>query len=166
MRPATALFVALLAAGAAAQDRADHRGALGLTLAGGAELGTALGGGLASTGLRAPLELGVSYGFSERTELHLAGRFSPPWPRADWSVLAGLRNYRGERWKTFFDLDLVGHLAPIWTLGLRLGLGVQFEVLPVLGVFAVAGVQGGGGAGLRLAGELLLGVQVRSYLFY
>jgi hypothetical protein len=41
---------------------------------------------------------------------------------------------------------------------------VQFEVLPVLGVFAVAGVQGGGGAGLRLSFELLLGVQFRTYV--
>jgi hypothetical protein len=39
-------------------------------------------------------------------------------------------------------------------------------VLPVLGVYVELALQGGGGAGLRLSGELLLGFQLRSYLFF
>lgn len=154
------------APGVLAEDSWGHRGALGLTVSGGGELVTGIvPGAQGDNGPRAPLELGGTLSVAERTELRLAARCAPPGPRPGWSVYAGLRNARGERFKTFFDLDLAAHLAPLWTLGLRLGLGVQYEVLPVMGVFAVAGLQGGGGAGLRLSFELLLGVQLRTYLF-
>jgi hypothetical protein len=159
-------FTLLLLAGAApAQERTDHLGALGLTVAGGVELGSAVGAGKSSEGVRAPVEVGVSLGVTDKTEVRLAGRLALPWPDPDWSIYAGVRNSRGEQWKTFFDLDLAAHVAPIWTLGLRVGFGVQYEVLPVLGVYAELALQGGGGAGLRLSGELLLGFQLRSYLF-
>ena len=151
-----------------AQESWGHRGSLGATVAGGGEYITAIStsqGGLNENGFRAPIELAGTLSITEHTELRLAGRVAPPGPRVGWSVYAGIRNSRGERFKTFFDLDLAAHIAPIWTLGLRLGLGVQYELLPVLGAFAVAGVQGGGGAGLRLSFELLVGLQFRTYLF-
>jgi hypothetical protein len=148
------------------QARTDHYGALGFTVAGGVDVSSAIGGGQTAGGVRAPVEVGVTLGVTEKTEVRLAGRLGLPWPFPDWSVTAGIRNSRGEQWKTFFDLDFAAHLSPIWTLGLRVGFGVQYDVLPVLGVFAVLAFQGGGGAGLRLAGELLLGFQLRSYLFF
>ena len=163
---ALGLSALLLAGAALAQDRTDHLGALGVTVAGGGEFGTEVGGEAAYTGFRAPLELGLSLGVTDRTEVRLAGRLALPWAARDWTITAGIRNSRGERWKTFFDLDLAAHVAPLWTLGLRFGFGVQYELLPVLGVYLVAAVQGGGGAGLRLAGELMLGFQLRSYLFF
>ncbi len=155
-----------LAAAAPAQERTDHLGALGVTVAGGLEGGTEVGGSSPFTGVRAPLELGLTLGVTEKTEVRLAGRLSVPWELRDWAITAGIRNSRGERWKTFFDLDLAVHVAPLWTIGLRAGFGVQYELTPILGVFAVAAVQGGGGAGLRLEGELLVGFQARSYLFF
>jgi len=162
-----ALTLTLLLGGVAlAEDRTDHLGALGVTVAGGAEFGSTIGGQVPYLGFRAPLELGATLGVTDRTEVRVAGRLAPPWPQPDWSLTAGIRNSRGALWKTFFDLDLAVHLAPLWTVGLRFGFGVQYELSPVLGVFLVAAVQGGGGAGLRLAGELLLGFQLRSYLFF
>lgn len=166
---ATLGALAIIALGAgpsfAQEPSWGHRGALGLTVAGGGEFVTALGSGTSDRGFRAPLELGGTLSLTEHTELRIAGRVAPPGPHPGWSVYAGIRNSRGERLKTFFDLDLAAHLAPLWSLGLRLGLGVQYELLPVLGAFAVAGVQGGGGGGLRLSFELLIGLQFRTYLF-
>jgi hypothetical protein len=162
-----AALVALTAAGlASAQEEPDwsHRGALGLLVSGGGEYVTSAGNAVSFTGFLAPLELGGTFSITEHTELRAAARLSVPGPLLGSSFYFGIRNSRGERFKTFFDLDLAVHATPIFTAGLRLGLGVQYEVLPVLGIFAVAGVQGGGGAGLRLSFELLLGVQFRTYV--
>lgn len=159
-----ALALALAAANSALGQEFTHRGALGLTVAGGAEYLMTAGTGVALNGFLSPLELGATWSLTDHTELLAAGRLSVPGPKYGGSLYAGIRNSRGERVKTFFDLALAVHVAPLWTAGLRLGLGVQVELLPVLGAFAVAGVQGGGGAGLRLSFELLIGLQFRSYL--
>ncbi len=143
----------------------EHRGSLGLTVAAGGEYAFSAATGLTDNGFRVPIELGGTLSVSDHTELRLAGRLSPPGPRFDSSVLAGIRNSRGERWKTFFDAELAVHFTPLWTVGLRLGFGVQYELAPVVGLFAVAGVQGGGGQGLRLGFELLIGMQFRTYIF-
>lgn len=161
------LVIGLIAAVSVASEPVwGHRGALGLTVGGGGEFVTAIvPGGQGDHGLRAPIELGGTLSVTDHTEVMLSGRVAAPGPRPEWAAFAGIRNSRGERLKTFFDLLLGAFIHPIWTLGFRLGLGVQYEVLPVMGVFAVAGVQGGFGAGLRLSFELLLGLQFRTYLF-
>lgn len=156
--------VALSATPSALAQEFTHRGALGLTVAGGGEYLTSAGTGVALNGFIAPLELGATWSLTEATELRAAGRLSVPGPKYGSSFYAGIRNSRGERVKTFFDLELAVHVTPFWTAGLRLGLGVQVELLPVLGTYVVAGLQGGGGAGLRLSFELLVGVQFRTYV--
>jgi hypothetical protein len=159
-----AVLVAVL--GRADEPVWGHRGALGLTVSAGGEFLTVIAPtGQGDNGLRAPLELGGTLSLTDHTELLLAGRVAPPGPRPEWAAFAGIRNSRGDRVKTFFDLLLAATLSPVWTLGFRLGLGVQYELLPVMGAYAVAGVQGGFGAGLRLSFELLLGLQFRTYLF-
>lgn len=161
MRALAALV--LVAGGAFAQDY-THRGALGLTVSSGGEYVTSAATQVALNGFLAPIEVGGTWALNEHNELRLAGRFSVPGPILYGSVYAGLRNSRGERFKTFFDLDLAVHVSPFVTAGVRLGLGAQFEILPVMGVYAALGLQGGGGAGLRLSFELTAGLQFRTYI--
>jgi hypothetical protein len=160
------LWLALAASAARADEpleRLDHRGALGLTVSAGGEYAFSAATNVTDNGARAPIELGGTFSLTEHTELRAAARIAPP-VKVAWSAYAGIRNSRGERWKTFFDLELAVHFTPLWAVGLRLGFGVQYELSPVVGIFAVAGVQGAGGQGLRLGFELLLGVQFRTYV--
>lgn len=158
--------LALLAAPALASDRYDHRGALGLTVAAGGEIVAAAGNQVfGDNGVRVPLELGGTASITDHTELRAAGRVSLLGLRVGSSAYLGLRNtYGWEKLKTFFDLDFAAHFTPIWTLGARVGLGVQYDFLPVMGAYAQLGGQLGGGGGLRLSFELLVGVQLRTYL--
>jgi hypothetical protein len=66
--------------------------------------------------------------------------------------------------KTFFDLNAVVHLAPALTLGPRIGFGVQYELSPLFGVYAGLAAQIGFGQAIRFDGELIGGIQLRSYL--
>lgn len=157
-----------LASLARAGDRYDHRGSLGLTVAAGGEFVSFIGprGGSESAG-RVPLELGGTWSITDRTELRLAGRVSvsPIGRPLAGAIFAGIRNVRGlEQWKTFFDLDLAVHVAPALIVGARAAFGVQYDFLPVMGVYAQVGGQLGGGAGLRLSFEGLVGLQFRTYV--
>lgn len=173
MRRAVLLLLFALATPARAEERFDHRGALGLTVASGAEFVSFIGpqGGSESSG-RVPLELGGTWSITDRTELRLAGRLSPLVAGRTvtsgglaGTVLAGLRNVRGlDQWKTFFDLDLAVHVAPALIIGARAAFGVQYDFLPVMGVYAQIGGQLGGGAGLRLSFEGVVGLQFRTYV--
>jgi hypothetical protein len=130
----------LLLASAASAQNFEHRGSLGLTIAGGGEYATAVANALTDNGFRGPIELGGTLSVTEHTELRLAGRLGLPTitgSKLDYSAYAGIRNSRGERFKTFFDLELAAHFAPLWTIGVRVGFGVQYEFLPVFGAFAV-----------------------------
>jgi hypothetical protein len=49
-------------------------------------------------------------------------------------------------------------------VGPRLGFGLQLELSPIAGVFVSTGLQLQGGAALRFAAELMLGLQLRTYL--
>ena len=67
-----------------------------------------------------------------------------------------MRSFYGDRFKTFFDLDLNVHALPIVTIGPRVAFGVQYELLNVIGAFACAGVQFGvGPAGARIGFEVM-----------
>ncbi|MFZ5445742.1 MAG: hypothetical protein ACOZQL_37460 [Myxococcota bacterium] len=163
-------FAACLALVASAAWANDHRGSLGLTLSTGGEFVTAIAvAGAGDRGGRIPIELGATLALFDRTELRVAGRLEPGLPPLTilgGSLYAGIRNSFGfERWKTFFDLDFAAHLAPQLSLGGRVAVGLQYDVLPIMGVYATIGGQLGGFAGLRLSFEGMVGVQFRTYLF-
>jgi len=153
------------------QQRYDHRGSLGLTIAAGGEALTAVSSKAtgAESGFRIPLEIGGTFSLTDHTELRLAGRLAPgltPISTLAGSVYAGARNsFSFEQLKTFFDLELAVHVAPYFAIGARAAFGVQYDFLPIMGVYAQLGGQLGGATSLRLSGEVMVGVQFRTYLF-
>jgi hypothetical protein len=82
----------------------------------------------------------------------------------DTLIYSGYRGYFGDRWKTFVEFDLALSLTPFLTAGPRVGVGVQYEVGSLFGVYAQLGGNLGFGEVLQFRTELLLGVQLRSYL--
>ncbi len=141
----------------------DHRGSLGVT--------AAVGGLLRSTtlmeqGVRFLADVGLTAGvIGEATELVLLGRLTAG-ASLGGAIMGGLRPYFGAaRWKTFADLMVAVHVAPLVTVGPRIGVGVQYDFGPLAGVYAALAGQLGFGATLMLQGELLIGVQLRSYVF-
>lgn len=164
------LAVTLLGAGVClAIEENDHRGSLGLTIAAGGEISTAVSTTSAERGVRIPLELGGTLAISSHNELRVAARLSPgipPLTTLGLSFYAGLRNTYGlGLWKTFFDVELAGHVTPFLAFGVRGGFGVQFDFLPIMGAYAQLGAQIGGATSLRLSFEVLVGVQFRTYVF-
>ncbi len=82
-----------------------------------------------------------------------------------WAVSAGYRGYFGqERFKTFYDLDGRFDVSPVFTVGPRLGLGLQYEATQTVGVFATLATRIGVGNGVVFNGEIFVGVQLRTYL--
>lgn len=160
---------ALLSAGVClAVEENDHRGSLGLTVAAGGEISRAISFTAAENGYRIPLELGGTLSFSAHNELRVAGRVAPGISPQTVAVsfYVGLRNTYGlGLWKTFFDFDVAAHVTPFLAFGLRGGFGVQYDFLPIMGVYAQIGAQLGGATSLRLSGEVLIGVQFRTYVF-
>lgn len=166
MGRALQLFVALLAASAGAQARLDHERAVGLLLDAGGGASSAIAPGSADVGPRALVDVGLTWGATERLELLLGGRLSLGGSAPDGAVLAGVRlSYSLERWKTFVDGAVITHVRPLTTVGARAGFGVMYEVSSVFGVYALIGGEAGGGQGLRLGFDAALGVQLRSWLF-
>ncbi len=182
------ILVALLAVPAHADERYDHRGAIGLlvglsgeykaaaTLSGGGDEGWRLGPELGATfavggdgnelkaALRA-LFLGIKNGCSDN------GSCAP----LDLALFLGYRGYFDlGQWKTFFDIDAAQHLVPrfdgssaktqLYTIGPRVAIGVQLDFLPTAGSFLMLEAQIGFGDGLRYGAALVLGFQLRSYL--
>ncbi|MBL8918736.1 MAG: hypothetical protein JNJ54_07765 [Myxococcaceae bacterium] len=159
------LALTVLAGPAVAQERWDHQGALSLLAGFGVEGRASIGVGQSDRGVRLFPELGGTFPLSARWHLKGAGRLSFLGPVVGLSFLAGVRSLYGERFKTFFDLDLNVHALPIVTIGPRVAFGVQYELFSVLGAFAAAGVQFGvGPAGGRIGFEVMIGLQARTYL--
>lgn len=160
-----AALLVLLASSAFAQERWDHQGSLGLTIAAGYENRTSITIGNADTGHRLIPEIGGTLALTRSWSAKLAGRVAFFGPQLGLSFLGGLRSTFGDRFKTFFDLDLAVHAVPIFTIGPRVAFGVQYELSEVIGVFAVAGVQlGVAPRGIRFGAEVLIGLQFRTYL--
>jgi hypothetical protein len=160
------LVVGLVSCSASAQQRWDHRGSLGLTTAFGVDGRSAIGVAQSDNGVRLFPELGATLSVSDRWNVMLAGRLSLLGPTLGLSFIGGVRSTYGQRFKTFFDLNLAVHAVPIFTIGPRFAFGVQYELLDVIGAFASAGVQFGvGPAGARFAAEVVVGLQFRTYLF-
>lgn len=141
----------------------EHRGSLGVLAAVGPLLRSTT---VKEQGFRAALDVALTAGvIGESTELVLAGRLTGG---ASWggALMGGLRpNFGRERWKTFADVMIAVHVAPMITVGPRAGVGVQYDFASIAGVqISVAG-QLGFGATLLLQGELLIGLQLRSYVF-
>ncbi len=148
----------------------NHLGSIGLTAAAGAEYVTGISATARSDrGGRIPLEIGATVGITDRLELRAAGRVSPglvPSSELAFSWYGGIRNSVGvDQLKTFFDLDLALHATPFLTGGARVAFGVQYDVSPIAGLYALAGAQLGLGAALRLSFEVMVGVQFRTYVF-
>lgn len=170
MRGVIIAGLALASGLALGQDRFDHHGSLGLTVAAGGEYVAAIGlSAPGEQGFRVPLEVGGTLSVSNHNELRLAGRLAPglaPITALAGSLYAGIRNSIGyEQWKTFFDLELAVHLTPHLAIGARAAFGVQYDLLPIMGLYAQLGGQLGGATSLRLSFELMAGVQFRTYLF-
>jgi hypothetical protein len=147
----------------------DHRGSLGLTIASGPEISTAVSSMNAERGVRIPIELGGTLSFNSHNEIRVAARLAPgipPLTTLGLSFYGGLRNTYGlGLWKTFFDIELAAHVMPFLAFGVRGGFGVQYDFLPIMGAYAQVGAQIGGATSLRLSFEVLVGVQFRTYLF-
>ncbi|MHB8873380.1 MAG: hypothetical protein ACYC8T_06805 [Myxococcaceae bacterium] len=162
--PATLFAAALLAGTALADERYDHRGAVGLLLGATGEFMSTANPGVVQ-GLRLGADLGGTWavGYSGN-ELMLLGRAAFGGPRVEGSVTFGYRGYFGQdRVKTFVDLGAAVHF-PLVAVGPRVGFGVQYELSPIVGVYAGLAAQVGLGQALRFDGELCLGLQLRSYL--
>ena len=155
---------------ASAAHAQSHRGSLGLNLSGGFEALTGIAfNGISDRGFRAPVEVGGTLGLFDHAELTLSGRLAFPAALVSGlglSFYGGVRNSFGfEQWKTFFNIELAVHALPFFTAGARVGFGVHYDVLPILGVYAVLSGQLGGGVALRISADLSLGVQFRTYIF-
>lgn len=174
MKPFVTTVLLLVATGAGAEERYDHRGSLGLLLGGSVERkDSANTGGIGDGGWRGAGELGGSIGVgSEGNDLILSFRALCcgdatllPALGLDLSLYGGYRGYFAfGQWKTFFDLDAALHFTPRATIGPRVGIGLQLDFLPVAGAFAVLGAQIGFGDGIRYGAELMLGFQLRTYV--
>jgi hypothetical protein len=176
-----------------AVERFDHRGSLGLLVSGGfGGFDSVAFGGLrdlcngnpaACNGSRYWVDLGLSYGLSDSGNdlvLRAQGDFAGGGAPLDFALEGGYRVYFGrERLKTFFELDGSIHampahyldsagnsrFSPVLSLGPAFGVGVQYEVTPVFGVFG--GIQVGLDIGqvLRFAAHVAVGIQLRTYVF-
>lgn len=184
------LAILLTAPVAGADERYDHRGAVGLLvqLVGDNKTSTVLKGG-GDSGWRYGLDLGVSFAVgTDGNEVKgiLRGLFGGiengcsrlhSCAPVDLGLYLGYRGYfaiADSRWKTFFDLDLAQHVVPhfaiqndgtqVYVIGPRIALGVQLDFLPIAGVNLMLEGELGFGDGLRFSGGLTLGFQLRSYL--
>ena len=179
--PRAALIAALLAASPSfAVERFDHRGAVGLLI--GAEWVAKDSlpiNGIRDEGIKPGLDLGLSRSIGvDGNELSLSlsvifplgctpvvGGIYNPCTVYDVALFGGYRGYFGQdRLKTFFDLNAALHATPQVTVGPRLGIGVQYELSNVWGAYAGFSAELGVGGALRFSAQLVLGVQLRSYL--
>ena len=164
---AWSIFASLCGGAALAEDRWDHRGSLGLLLGTGYEVGeTRSTSGVLASGSRLDADLGGTYalpGSNDEILMFLRGGFLGG--RVDLSLTGGYRGYFGlDEFKTFFDAGLSVHATPYWSVGPRVGLGVQYEFSPVVGAYVSLAGQLGAGNGVRYDAEVTTGLQFRSFL--
>lgn len=148
------------------EDRWDHAGSLGLLVAAGSEFRNApTVNGVREFGFRANLDVGGTVAIGHTTwQAMVDGRLTLGGPQLGLAFIGGLRNSFGEQIKSFVELTAAVHVLPYVIVGPRVGFGLQYEITPVLGMFALTAIQFGGGATLRLGVEVTAGVQLRSYL--
>jgi hypothetical protein len=157
--------LALLASSQVSASDFEHHRALGLLVSGGGEYRSAISpSAVTDNGPRANVDVGASLNFSERWAALLEGRVTFGGAAMGLSFFGGLRNSWGDQFKTFFDLTLSVHALPTFSIGPRVGFGVQYELSPVIGVFGLVAAQFGGGTSLRFGVEGMIGVQFRTYV--
>ncbi len=161
------LFAVVLSSAAlAGEERYDHHDSIGgvFSLVGARK--DSAGTDFDDDGFRAGLEAGGTLNIGGgNNELKLAARvlFGGLF---DLGFNGGYRGYFGlDQWKTFADLDLAAQVLPVFTIGPRVGLGVQFDFSNIAGVFGVLSGQIGFGAGIRYGVEVRIGIQLRSFVF-
>lgn len=162
-----AVLLWALPSGATAFERLDHRGQPALSVLPGfehlilsgksgektisepgafAELSFGLPGTM--EGGQAILGLRLGQGETEGTRLVA--------PSIAW------RSYAGEEeWKSFFDVGAFGRILPVWGAGLRIGVGMQYELSQHLGVYFATGGSVAFGEMLQVGYDLGLGLQLR-----
>ena len=188
MKTSLSILLALAAVSARADERYDHKGAVGLLLGVSAEYKAAatLGGG-GDEGARLGTEAGLTIAVgSDGNEVKgalrtLFGGIRPGCSRegrcvsVDYALFLGYRGYFDlGNWKTFFDIDAAQHFIPrlgpssansqLYTIGPRVALGVQLDFSPIAGTFFLIEGQIGFGDGLRYGAAAMIGFQLRSFL--
>lgn len=188
MKSTLSILLVLLAAAAHADERYDHKGAVGLLIgiSGEYKAAATLNGG-GDEGWRIGTELGVTFAVgSDGNAVKAAVRalffgieagcsLNSSCAPVDLALFLGYRGYFDlGQWKTFFDIDAAQHIVPrlgpssartqLYTIGPRVAIGAQFDFLPVAGSFLLLEGQIGFGDGLRYGAALVFGVQLRSYL--
>lgn len=161
------LSLSLLTAAASATERLDHHGAVGLLIGSGLDYRSqALPDNSTYVGFYLPVDFGGTYNVGDDSnELVLAIRGELFGPSFVGAIYGGYRSYFGQdAWKTFFDLHLRADVVPQFTVGPRMGFGAQFDPHALFGIYAGVGAHVGAGTGIRFGGELILGVQLRSFL--
>lgn len=163
----TAILAAvLISTSVFASDRFDHRGSIGLHLGPELEVGEWVKGGRFEEYARGGAQLGITCAIGVNgNELHgWAGVLRD----GGSTALVGVAGYRGyfgaERVKSFVDLDARIDFSPRLTAGPRVGLGAQYEISPIVGLYAGIAVHAGVGDGLRFSAEAFSGFQFRTYL--
>ena len=163
------LVVALGSTAAHAEDlRWDHRGALGLVLGSGIEFNNEVtAGGTREEGHRFPLETLVTLPLGlSGNEWTVGARTGFGGSQVDVALAGGIRGYFGEeRFKTYLSAELALHIVPNVTAGPRLGFGIIYELLPTLGLYLGGAAEVTAGQGIRIAGAVTGGIQLRTYLF-
>lgn len=161
-----------LAAPALAEERLDHRGALGLSLGAGVEHASTQLFSAANPAdvkladaTRLVLELDPTFAVgTEGNELVATLRFLKG-PDAGGAVGFGYRGYFGrDEWKTYFQGQLVADSVPSFALGVSAAFGAMYELSPLAGLYAQAGASFEVGANLRVGFELTGGLQLRTYV--
>lgn len=158
------------------EERLDHRGAVGLIFGlSGMRKESSVGDNTWRGGVSVAGSINVGWRSNEilllgcismtRTELFDTMTMNRIYGFGVDGHLAGLfRGYFGDRWKTFVDLGAALNFSPGFTAGPRLGVGLQYELSSLAGVFATLGTFIGFGTSLMWRAELLVGVQLRSFL--
>lgn len=127
-----------------------------LTLAGGGEASSSTPGLAAEVGAGLPLSdrdllgvLALRVGMDDERDPRLATHLF-------------LRTSAGhDDWKTFFDAGLLARIQPAWSVGARLGIGLQHELSEHVGLFLTAGGTAGYGERFHVSFDGGLGLQVR-----
>ena len=157
-----------LAAGAEEEERWDHRGALGLLAGGGVDfVGQVKSGGQTQEGTYGLVETLLTFPMgASGNEWTVGSREAIGSGTVDVAVAGGLRAYFGDdRFKTYLTAELAVHVTPNVTAGPRIGIGIQYEILPTFGIYLGGAVEVTAGQGIRLAGSVLGGFQLRTYVF-
>lgn len=168
MRRAAILLSMFVALPALAEERLDHRGALGLSIAGGVEHASVLLLSNAPTQADANrwlLELDPSFAVgTEGNELVATLRFLRG-PDSGAALGFAYRSYFGrDEWKTYFQGGLKADTSPYFGIGPAGLLGVMYELTPLAGVYAQAGLSFEAGHGLRVGFEGSAGIQLRTFV--